>query len=88
MRLIDRKERPHPGAQLRVMDADGKRITCFATNTPGRPIAKLELRHRLRDRAQDRTRAARSTGLRTHHWPRAGEITTVLERLALLPSPD
>ncbi|GAA3977198.1 IS1380 family transposase [Streptomyces marokkonensis] len=43
MRLIVRKERPHPGAQLRITDADGMRITCFATNTPDRPIAELEL---------------------------------------------
>jgi hypothetical protein len=64
MRLIVRRERPHPGAQLRIMDADGMRITCFATNTPDRPIAELELRHRLRARAEDRIRAARSTGLR------------------------
>jgi hypothetical protein len=70
MRLIVRKERPHPGAQLRITDADGMRITCFATNTPNRPIAELELRHRLRARAEDRIRAARSTGLRNlplHH---------------------
>jgi hypothetical protein len=70
MRLIVRKERPHPGAQLRITDADGMRITCFATNTTGRPIAELELRHRLRARAEDRIRAARSTGLRNlplHH---------------------
>ncbi|MFJ4501451.1 IS1380 family transposase [Streptomyces sp. NPDC088864] len=64
MRLIVRKERPHPGAQLRITDADGMRITCFATNTTGRPIAALELRHRLRARAEDRIRAARATGLR------------------------
>ncbi|MFF4214648.1 IS1380 family transposase [Streptomyces sp. NPDC001796] len=64
MRLIVRKERPHPGAQLRFTDADGMRLTCFATNTTGRPIAELELRHRLRARAEDRIRAARTTGLR------------------------
>ncbi|WP_406352252.1 IS1380 family transposase [Streptomyces sp. NBC_01635] len=70
MRLIVRKERPHPGAQLRITGADGMRITCFATNTTGRPIAELELRHRLRARAEDRIRAARATGLRNlplHH---------------------
>ncbi|MEU0942423.1 IS1380 family transposase [Streptomyces canus] len=153
MRLIARKERPHPGAQLRITDADGMRITCFATNTTGRPIAELELRHRLRARAEDRIRAARATGLRNlplhdtaqnrvwmeivqialdllawmpmlaltgrarlweprrlrfrlfsaagqlvttgrrrilrlaRHWPWTGEITTALERLALLPNP-
>ncbi|WP_018569455.1 IS1380 family transposase [Streptomyces sp. PsTaAH-124] len=70
MRLIVRKERPHPGAQLRLTDADGMRLTCFATNTVARPIAELELRHRLRARAEDRIRAARATGLRNlplHH---------------------
>ncbi|PWJ02684.1 IS1380 family transposase [Streptomyces sp. NWU49] len=64
MRLIVRKERPHPGAQLRFTDADGMRLTCFATNTKNTPIAELELRHRRRARAEDRIRAARSTGLR------------------------
>jgi hypothetical protein len=42
MRLIVRKERPHPGAQLRFTDADGMRLTCFATNTPGKAIATLK----------------------------------------------
>lgn len=64
MRLIVRKERPHPGAQLRFTDADGLRLTCFATNTTRVPIAQLELRHRQRARAEDRIRAARATGLR------------------------
>ncbi|MBT2441819.1 IS1380 family transposase [Streptomyces sp. ISL-36] len=64
MRLIVRKERPHPGAQLRITDADGLRLTCFATNTTDMPIAALELRHRRRARAEDRIRAARATGLR------------------------
>jgi hypothetical protein len=41
MRLIVRKERPHPGAQLRFTDADGMRLTCFATNTTSTPIAAL-----------------------------------------------
>ncbi|CAG6391172.1 IS1380 family transposase [Streptomyces cocklensis] len=64
MRLIVRKERPHPGAQLRFTDADGLRLTAFATSTTGLPIAALELRHRQRARAEDRIRAARATGLR------------------------
>lgn len=63
MRLIVRKERPHPGAQLRFTDADGMRLTCFATNTAGEATAALELRHRQRARAEDRIRAARATGL-------------------------
>ena len=35
-RLILRKERPHPGAQLRFTDIDGMRVTAFITDTtPG-----------------------------------------------------
>jgi hypothetical protein len=67
MRVIVRKERPHPGAQLRLTDADGHRLTAFATNTapgrPGRQLADLELRHRRRARAEDRIRVAKDTGL-------------------------
>jgi hypothetical protein len=67
MRVIVRKERPHPGAQLRLTDPDGLRYTAFATNTrpggPGRQLADLELRHRRRARAEDRIRAAKDTGL-------------------------
>ncbi|MFD3808598.1 IS1380 family transposase [Streptomyces sp. NPDC058619] len=64
MRLIARKERPHPGAQLRFTDPDGLRLTCFATNTQGGQLADLELRHRRRARCEDRIRNARDTGLR------------------------
>ncbi len=56
--------RTRSGAQLRFTDADGLRLTCFATNTTGQKIAALELRHRRRARAEDRIRAARATGLR------------------------
>jgi Transposase DDE domain group 1 len=64
MRLIVRKERPHPGAQLRFSDIDGHRFTCFATSTKGGQLAGLELRHRRRARCEDRIRAAKDTGLR------------------------
>jgi Transposase DDE domain group 1 len=63
MRVIARKERPHPGAQLRITDADGMRITAFATNTARGQLADLELRHRRRARAEDRIRCAKDTGL-------------------------
>ncbi|WP_372412147.1 IS1380 family transposase [Streptomyces luteireticuli] len=72
MRLIVRKERPHPGARLRFTTLDGMRLTCFATNASGEAIAALELRHRRRARCEDRIRAARTTGLRNlplHHAP-------------------
>ena len=67
MRVIARVERPHPGAQLRITDADGNRVTAFATNArpggPGVQVADLELRHRRRTRCEDRIRAAKDTGL-------------------------
>jgi hypothetical protein len=63
MRVIVRKERPHPGAQLRITDVDGNRVTAFATNTPRGQLAGLELRHRQRARAEDRIRCAKDTGL-------------------------
>ncbi len=63
MRVIVRKERPHPGAQLRLTDADGHRLTAFATNTTRGQLANLELRHRRRARCEDRIRCAKDTGL-------------------------
>jgi hypothetical protein len=64
MRVIVRKERPHPGAQLRFTDIDGHRFTCFATDATRGQLADLELRHRRRARCEDRIRAAKDTGLR------------------------
>jgi hypothetical protein len=66
MRVIARRERPHPGAQLRLTDHNGWRITCFATNTrgPGWTLAALEVRHRQRARCEDRIRALKDTGMR------------------------
>ena len=66
MRVIARRERPHPGAQLRLTDHDGWRITCFATNTRG---ARLDSRcpggpAPARARAEDRIRGLKDTGLR------------------------
>ncbi|MDN5763769.1 MAG: IS1380 family transposase [Microlunatus sp.] len=63
MRVIARKERPHPGAQLRITDIDGLRVTAFATNTVRGQLADLELRHRRRARCEDRIRVAKDTGL-------------------------
>ena len=64
MRVIVRKERPHPGAQLRFTDIDGHRFTAFATDTKRGQLADLELRHRRRARCEDRIRCAKDTGLR------------------------
>jgi hypothetical protein len=64
MRVIVRKERPHPGAQLRFTDLDGHRFTAFATDAGKGQLADLELRHRQRARCEDRIRCAKDTGLR------------------------
>lgn len=64
MRVIVRRERPHPGAQLRFDDVDGYRLTAFATNTRRGQLQQLELRHRRRARCEDRIRHAKDTGLR------------------------
>lgn len=64
MRVLARRERPHPGAQLRITDRDGWRITVFVTNIPGGRLADHERRHRLRARAEDRIRCLKDTGLR------------------------
>ena len=67
-RLILRKERPHPGAQLTFTDVDGMRITAILTDTPAGVVpgqaAGLELRHRQHARVEDRIREAKATGLR------------------------
>ena len=62
-RLICRRERPHPGAQLSFKDSDGHRFTCFLTDQADSDIAVLELRHRRRARVEDRIRCAKDTGL-------------------------
>lgn len=66
-RLILRKERPHPGAQLTFCDVDGHRITAFITDTPPgvvpHQLAGLDLRHRRHARVEDRIRQAKATGL-------------------------
>jgi hypothetical protein len=46
-RIIVRRERPHPGAQLDLIEErDGWRYTCFATDTPTGQHAWLDARHR------------------------------------------
>src|SRR4051794_35868993 len=65
MRVIVRRERPHPGAQLSLFeDRDGWRYTVFATNTTHGSLQWLEVRHRTNARVEDRIRCAKDTGLR------------------------
>lgn len=62
-RLIVRKERPHPGAQLRFTDVDGHRYQCFITDEEDDDIAQLERRHRLHARVEDRIQESHELGL-------------------------
>jgi hypothetical protein len=64
MRVIVRRERPHPGAQLDLIEhRDGWRYTCFATDTTTGHYAWLDARHRSHARVEDRIRTAKDTGL-------------------------
>ncbi|MFE3214742.1 IS1380 family transposase [Streptomyces antimycoticus] len=65
-RIIVRRERPHPGAQLSLFDLDeGMRHQVFLTDTPiagGGPLQHLEVRHRAHARVEDRIRCGKITG--------------------------
>lgn len=64
MRIIARRERPHPGAQLSLFEeADGWRYQAIATNTSTGQLAFLEARHRAHARVEDRIRHAKDSGL-------------------------
>ena len=74
---------PHPGTQLRITDAHGWRITLFATNTTGGRLADLEVRHRMRARAEDRIRTLKDTGLTNLPLQAFGKNEIWLELAAL-----
>ena len=64
-RLIVRRERPHPGAQLSLFDTiEGMRHQAFATDTPrgGWSVQLLEIRHRTHARVEDRIRTGKDSG--------------------------
>ena len=68
MRLIVRREKPHPGAGLTLFEqVDGWRYQAFVTNTTtpgaGGQLGFLEARHRAHARVEDRIRIAKDTGL-------------------------
>jgi hypothetical protein len=62
-RVIVRRERAHPGAQLSFTDHDGHRFQAILTDQPGE-IAQLERDHRGRARAEDHIRNDKDTGMR------------------------
>jgi hypothetical protein len=64
-RIIVRRERPHPGAQLSLFDLDeGMRHQVFLTDTPygHGSLQHLEVRHRAHARVEDRIRCGKATG--------------------------
>jgi Transposase DDE domain group 1 len=64
LRIICRREKPHPGAQLSLFEeADGWRYQLLATNTPASNAQFLEARHRPHARVEDTIRCGKQTGL-------------------------
>jgi hypothetical protein len=85
MRIIARRERPHPGAQLSLFEQHhGWRYHLFATNIPSRlpaghpnavlnNLAYLDATDRSHTRVEDRIRCAQTCGLSkfpSHAWER------------------
>jgi hypothetical protein len=62
-RVIVRRERAHPGAQLTFTDHDGHRFQAILTDQAGEP-AELERRHRARAHVEDHIRNDKDTGMR------------------------
>ena len=63
-RVLIRRERPHPGAQIDAFEErDGWRYQCLATDTPAGQLAFLDARHRAHARVEDRIRCGKDTGL-------------------------
>ena len=63
-RMLVRRERAHPGAQLSFSDHDGHRFQATLTDQPDTDIQILERRQRQRARAEDHIRNDKDTGLR------------------------
>jgi hypothetical protein len=61
-RLIIRRERPHPGAQLSFTDSGGHRFGAILTDRAGDAVC-LEREHRARARCEDRIRCSKQMGL-------------------------
>jgi hypothetical protein len=83
-RVVVRRERPHPGAQLDVFEeADGWRYTAFATDTRVGQLSFLDARHRAHARVEDRIRTAKDTGL--DHFPsRSFTVNTAWLQVVML----
>lgn len=62
-RLICRRERAHPGAQLSLVDTDGWRHQCFLTDQAGEDIAELDRDHRAHAHVEQRIEDSKALGL-------------------------
>jgi hypothetical protein len=82
MRMLVRREEPHPGAQLTFTDVEGYRYQVFVTDLEGNDVCFMEALYRGRGRCECRIRDTKDTGLA--HLPsatfaiNAGWLTTVL----------
>ncbi len=77
MRVIVRRERPHPGAQLSLFEQrDGWRYQAFVTNTGTGQLAFLEARHRAHARVEDHPS-------RERRWPGPIPVPRIRHQLRL-----
>ncbi|MEL7088100.1 MAG: IS1380 family transposase [Planctomycetota bacterium] len=85
-RMIVRRERPHPGAQLNLFDdINGWRHQVFITNSAGKP-AGLERRHRQRGTAEAVIRDLKATG--ANNLPFSGVVANQAWLLAAMSALD
>ena len=63
LRMIARRELPHPGAQLTFTDNDGHRYQVFVTDLADTDVAYLEALYRGRGRAERQICDTKATGL-------------------------
>ena len=81
MRVFARRERPHPGAQLTLFEAeDGWRYSLWVTNRPAATkgwlgqCAYIDAAHRVHARVEDVIRTGKDTGL--GHFPSLTSAST------------
>lgn len=63
LRMIARREQPHPGAQLTFTDIDGHRYQVFVTDLEDADVAYLEALYRGRGRVERQICDTKATGL-------------------------
>ena len=88
-RLICRRERAHPGAQLSLVDTDGRRHTCFLTDQQGDDIAELDRDHRAHAHVEQRSEDSKALGPgQETWWPPAESSTPCPCRRVSPPAPE